>query len=75
MKPFLHGRKENLVKPLQAPASGNSLPAAKPRANSAGHEHGGAQVEVIKQGDKVIRIIVTCGCGERTEVECIYPAT
>jgi hypothetical protein len=31
-------------------------------------------VEVIKEGDKVVRLVITCACGERTEVECIYPA-
>ncbi len=29
---------------------------------------------VEKQGDKVVRIIVTCTCGEKVEVECLYPA-
>jgi hypothetical protein len=31
-------------------------------------------VETIKEGDKVVRLIITCGCGERIEVECLYPA-
>lgn len=43
-----------------------------------GHAHangvGGASVEVVKEGDKVVRLIVTCTCGERIEVECLYPA-
>ena len=30
-------------------------------------------VEVVKQGDKIVRIIVTCTCGERTEIDCLYP--
>jgi hypothetical protein len=33
-----------------------------------------AAVEVVKEGDKVVRLVVTCICGERVEVECLYPA-
>ena len=28
----------------------------------------------VAEGDKVVRLVVTCACGERIEVECIYPA-
>jgi len=28
----------------------------------------------VKEGDKVVRLIVTCACGERIEVDCLYPA-
>jgi len=28
----------------------------------------------IKEGDKVVRLVVTCSCGEKIEVECLYPA-
>jgi hypothetical protein len=28
----------------------------------------------VRQGDKVVRIVVTCGCGERIEIDCLYPA-
>jgi hypothetical protein len=74
MKPFLHGR------PVQASASlypvGN--PGASPLAHAvvSGHKHGvqGPTVECVKQGEKVMRLIVTCSCGERIEVECLYPA-
>ena len=30
-------------------------------------------VDIVKQGDKIVRIVVTCTCGERTEIECLYP--
>jgi hypothetical protein len=33
-----------------------------------------AHVEVVKEGDKVVRLIVTCTCGERVEIECLYSA-
>jgi len=69
MKNFLHGR------PL---VSGGALraqsvhPGAFPQAAI---DPGGdsPNVEVVKQGDKVARIVVTCSCGERIELECIYP--
>lgn len=34
----------------------------------------GSQVEVVKEGDKVVRLVVTCACGERIDVECLYSA-
>jgi hypothetical protein len=72
MKPFLSGRATSPVKPLAAhrvarpPARAATTP---PAAASAG-----GQVEVVKEGDKVTRLIVTCACGERIEIDCLYPA-
>lgn len=68
MKSFLQGR---------AQVSGG-LTCAKGAipgilAGSDGGDHRIPDVEVIKQGDKVMRIVVTCTCGERTEIECVYP--
>ena len=37
-------------------------------------EGSNAQVEVVKEGDKVVRVVVTCACGERVEIDCLYPA-
>jgi hypothetical protein len=34
----------------------------------------GPSVEVVKEGDKIVRLIVKCSCGERLEVECLYSA-
>lgn len=77
MKSFLEGKKSLSLAPLVA-ASG---PTAQPSANGKnGHAHdaaNGAQkahVEIVKEGDKVVRIFVTCKCGERLEIECLYPA-
>jgi hypothetical protein len=79
MKSFLQGKKtletESLRPPVQfasphAPrcdALRSSLTAATPGASSA-------QVEVVKEGDKIVRLIVHCVCGERVEVECLYSA-
>lgn len=74
MKPFLQGRKaipETALRPAVAPLANAAVRSPVPAA----HDHGdGVQVEVVKQGDKVSRLIVTCGCGERIEIDCLYPA-
>jgi len=71
MKPFLHGRKKNPHEPLRAPRVHRSTPV---NAVVAPPPSAGPQVGVVKDGEKVVRIIVTCACGERTEIECLYPA-
>jgi hypothetical protein len=70
MKPFLSGRRNLDSTPLRVPhvhkavaPTGTVRPAPE-----------GPSVEVVKQGDKVMRIVVTCGCGEKIEVDCLYPA-
>ncbi len=78
MKPFLQGRKTITEAALRPAVSPLTAPAIRPGArpgSPAPHAHGeGAQVEVIKQGDKVTRLVVTCACGERIEIDCLYPA-
>lgn len=74
MKPFLQGKKSLTSAPLRAPASAASPlsgACAHPRADGAASA--GPSVEAVKQGDKVVRLIVTCTCGERIEVDCLYP--
>lgn len=76
MKPFLQGKKTSPVAPLKATATVPALAqgaATGPRPAPA-HAHGGPQVEVIKEGDKVTRLVIVCSCGERIEVDCLYPA-
>jgi hypothetical protein len=34
----------------------------------------GPHVEAVKEGDKIVRLIVTCSCGEKIEIDCLYPA-
>ncbi len=70
MKPFLAGKRSLDSVPLCAP----HLHQAAPRTGTVRPATDGPSVEVVKQGDKVVRIIVTCGCGEKTEVDCLYPA-
>jgi len=70
MKPFLLGKKTSDTPQLRAMHS----PMSSANHVAAQSTHGGPNVEVVKQGDKIVRLIVTCSCGERIEVECLYPA-
>ena len=70
MKPFLHGKKTLTAPPLVAPR-GRVRPGAPGAPAPVSHS---PNVEVVKEGDKVVRLVVTCVCGERIEVECLYPA-
>jgi hypothetical protein len=71
MKHYLHGRVQVPEETLSAPA------APADRLRVAPFENGSASpnIEIVKQGDKVTRLIVTCTCGERIEIECLYPAS
>jgi|APLak6261672214_1056088.scaffolds.fasta_scaffold00192_4 hypothetical protein len=69
MKPFLHGRNRHNDAALRAPHVHKSSPLHGEVRSPAD----GANVEVVKEGDKIVRIIVTCSCGEKVEVECLYP--
>lgn len=78
MNSFLQGKKTISVAPLR-PFSASIRSAIKPatpaaQPESAPASHGQPTVEVVKEGDKVVRLIVVCGCGERVEIECLYPA-
>lgn len=82
MKSFLQGKKSIEATPLRPPhVPPPALPAGGP------HHHGprsplsvvtpgasSAHVEVVKEGGKVVRIVVSCVCGERVEIECLYSA-
>lgn len=87
MKSFLQGKKTLEVAGLRPPGSGAPAPtgaslastrppagAGKPHAHAPGAAGGTPTVEVVKEGDKVVRLVITCTCGERVEVECLYPA-
>lgn len=70
MKSFLVGKK-SLESPAlrpphtHKPALASGIVRAMPSA---------PVVDVVKEGDKVVRIIVTCTCGEKIEIDCLYPA-
>ncbi len=75
MKPFLQGRKSITEAPLRPTPTARTAANIRPATSHDGAGHGeGAQVEAVKQGDKVTRLIVTCACGERIEIDCLYPA-
>ncbi len=42
------------------------------RASQANHGSD-VLIETVKEGEKVVRLIVTCSCGERIEIDCLYP--
>jgi hypothetical protein len=77
MKSFLDGKKSLAVASLAPAAAPMALHAS---AAQGGHVHDPihsgpkAHVEIVKEGDKIVRIFVTCTCGERLEIECLYPA-
>ena len=71
MKPFLQGRpvqKGGTTRPFGADSS-DPISRAKAAANA----HQGVNVECVKQGEKVVKIKVTCTCGEIIEIDCLYP--
>jgi hypothetical protein len=79
MNSFLHGKKSLSVAPLRSVLSAGLpdtlLTATSPRpAASADCHPDSPTVEVVKEGDKVVRLIVVCSCGERVEIDCLYPA-
>jgi hypothetical protein len=79
MKSFLQGKKSIAAAPLRPPSATCTTHLAAGR-----HSHGpvsvttpgasSAHVEVVKEGGKVVRLVVTCTCGERVEIECLYSA-
>ena len=75
MKSFLDGKKTSPF-PALAPSPSASRPAlpALSSVPSCGSHNDGPQIDVVKEGDKVARLVITCTCGERIEIECLYPA-
>lgn len=73
MKPFLLGRKSHDAAPLRLAAPPPVLPV-RGHNHAAGAAEPSASIEVIKDGDKIVRLMVTCACGEKIEVNCLYPA-
>jgi hypothetical protein len=78
MKSFLQGKKALAVPSLRPPTSAATVGprCVDPRAPLSVVTPGGssAHVEVVKEGGKVVRLVVTCNCGERVEIECLYSA-
>jgi hypothetical protein len=79
MKSFLQGKKNLSAEPLRPPPQfGVALTprcdATRPAGSPASGGQAQSHVEVVKEGDKVVRLIVHCACGERVEIECLYSA-
>jgi hypothetical protein len=75
MKPFLAGKKSLVgTEPLVPIAPVVAMPATLRPHPVTGKAHASPNIEVVKEGDKVVRLLVTCSCGERMEVECLYPS-
>lgn len=73
MKSFLHGKHALEAVSLRAPSANPFRTGATAGgAAPAGLAHA-PHIDLVKQGDKIVRIIVQCPCGERTEIECLYP--
>ena len=70
MKPYLSGKRSLESSALRAP----HVHKAAPPVGTVRPANEGPSVEVVKQGDKIVRILVTCACGEKVEVDCLYPA-
>jgi hypothetical protein len=79
MRSFLAGKQAHeagLNRPAAEPACATVRggPLHLPQFGKLAPATAGANVEVVKEGDKVVRLVVTCACGERVEVECLYSA-
>lgn len=72
MKPFLTGKRTHDAAPLRALVAQAKTPMPV-RHTACPPESEGPTVEVVKEGDKVMRILVTCACGEKIEIDCLYP--
>jgi len=69
MRPFLQGKKSLPTAALHMPTPKINLAHAGVLSSvDASHPN----IEVVKEGDKVVRLVITCVCGERVEVECLY---
>lgn len=79
MKSFLAGQKALATESLQPLASQVAQEVQfgclkLPQFSRLAPSTAGAQVEVVKEGDKVVRLIVTCSCGDKVEIDCLYSA-
>lgn len=73
MNPFLHGRKNASGAALVAPQT--CTPVRLPgMVRSTPAPEAGPSVDVVKEGGKIVRIVVKCSCGELLEIECLYSA-
>jgi hypothetical protein len=74
MKSFLQREKSTALPDWRLSATAAVPGLAQVRGSGCARSGGGSMphVDVIKEGDKVVRLVVTCGCGERVDIECLY---
>ena len=75
MKSFLQGKKTVVAESLRPPpgmTAPNAPRCERPPVSVTTPGASSAHVEVVKEGSKVVRLIVNCVCGERVEIECLY---
>jgi hypothetical protein len=76
MKSFLADRVRveapgSVVSPPGFPSAG-AMPHAKGQGHHAEHAGSTPQIECVREGDRITRLIVVCACGERIEIDCLY---
>ena len=69
--PFLPGLRSRLNVPAPNGAAPSPLAMALP-ASPATPAPSQAKVEVIRSGDRISRLKITCRCGELIEIDCEY---
>jgi hypothetical protein len=79
MKSFFQGKKNLEAAALRPPGSGAPDKLAHPNGphgplSGAAAGTSNAQIEIVKEGGKVVRLVVTCVCGEKVEIDCLYSA-
>jgi len=76
MKPYLSDRPRVSTPSHPAPAASAFAFAAGGHASVARHTHTSqnTNIECVREGDRITRLVITCGCGERIEIDCLYAA-
>ncbi len=76
MKSFLSDRPRIGTPAHPAPAVSAFAVATVGAAPLARHAHPGegTHIECVREGDRIIRLVITCACGERIEIDCLYAA-
>ena len=71
MKSYLHGRKA-ATSPALSGVGANDTPRGLSCVVKAPKSGPSPVVDVVREGDKITRIVVLCSCGEKIEIDCLY---
>ncbi len=75
MKSFLSDRPRVALPGSPAEQPSALSPAARaPSACASASSSRAPTVECVREGDRITRLVVTCACGERVEIDCLYAA-